>query len=177
MELPVGEMASKKMEIIQRAAEINYRLMLEEKKRLFMEYVELIEDDDEAVIYFKEKLETKDFEEILLYCRNFEKYGKKAEYRRLRRAPGIVLITAHSGKGLEYDIVYNTISKYQNSKMNARGWQEKRRLLYVSGTRARDELYVSALWEATGSKKGNLITNHYLEEAFKAAGRVYLPDI
>ena len=51
--------------------------------------------------------------------------------------------------------------------------EETRRLLFVSATRARDELYVSGLYGAPGSTKDHPIENRYLVEALNIVGKPY----
>ena len=88
--------------------------------------------------------------------------------------PGVVLTTAHSSKGLEWPVVYNSISKYQNNSTKIS--EETRRLLFVSCTRARDELYVTGQYAVSSAKDfKNRQLNEYLKEAYAAAGQVYNP--
>lgn len=57
----------------------------------------------------------------------------------------IVLTTAHSSKGKEWSVVINSINsyKYADIKQNLNLLEEERRLLFVSITRAKDELYIT----------------------------------
>ena len=57
----------------------------------------------------------------------------------------VVLTTAHSSKGKEWKIVVNTINKYKYSDIinNKILLEEERRLLFVSITRAKNELYIT----------------------------------
>ena len=53
-----------------------------DQKSLFLSYIDEISLEDEAVAHFREGLDTKDYEEIIDYCRDFSLYGDGVEYRR-----------------------------------------------------------------------------------------------
>jgi DNA helicase-2/ATP-dependent DNA helicase PcrA len=60
----------------------------------------------------------------------------------------IQLMTVHSAKGLEFDVVFITgleegLFPHENSLSDADGLEEERRLMYVAITRARQRLYMS----------------------------------
>ncbi len=98
-----------------------------DQKSLFLSYIDEISLEDEAVAHFREGLDTKDYEEIIDYCRDFSLYGDGVEYRRTDSYPGVELVTAHSSKGLEWPIIYNTITRYQKSAVMrtvdvSKGW-------------------------------------------------------
>ena len=142
------------------------------KKEKFMKFVEDTAFGDEAVESFTEAFENLDFDDTLDYLRDFEMYGGAVEYRRTRRYPGVMLTTAHSSKGLEWKIVYNTISKYPKSfSGNSGGMEETRRLFFVSTTRARDQLFVTGLFR-TGTKEHSQV-NRLLMEAFDICGKAF----
>ncbi len=60
----------------------------------------------------------------------------------------IILSTIHSGKGLEWDVVF-VISlaegrfPHQNTLLGSEQWEEERRLLYVAATRAKKQLFLT----------------------------------
>lgn len=162
--------------ILARAKAIDEAETLEDKKAIFFNYIDDITDDDEMIEDFKKGMSNKDFDEILEYCSDFTLYGGDEEFRRINEYPGVVLITAHSSKGLEYPVVYNSITKYmKEGKMSLKESEERRRLLFVSATRARDELYVTGLF-ANGTK-GHYYENIYVANSYVAAGRPYTFDI
>lgn len=63
-------------------------------------------------------------------------------------ADAVQLMTVHSAKGLEFDVVFVTgleegLFPHENSLLEADGLEEERRLMYVAVTRARERLYLS----------------------------------
>ncbi len=147
-----------------------------DQKKMFLNVIDELSLDDETVTHFKEGLEGKEYEEIIDYCRDFSMYGNGVEYRRTDAYPGVALVTAHSSKGLEWKVIYNTITKYQKgSAMRRSDVEETRRLLFVSATRARDELYITGLY-SNGTKMSKA-ENRFLKEMFGIAQKSwnYLP--
>ncbi|MBD5801344.1 DNA helicase II [Azoarcus sp. Aa7] len=60
----------------------------------------------------------------------------------------VQLMTVHSSKGLEFDVVFLTgleegLFPHENSALENEGLEEERRLMYVAVTRARERLYLS----------------------------------
>ena len=160
-------------QVVERAETIR---SAKDQKERFLAFIDEIALDDEAVGHFRENLDNKDYEEIIDYCRDFSLYGDGVEYRRTESYPGVALVTAHSSNGLEWPIIYNIITKYQKGAvMRIKDVEETRRLLFVSATRARDELYVTGLY-ANGTKM-NKVENRFLKELFEIEkkGWNYLP--
>ncbi len=165
MDHPAEEVEAMITDIIERASAISGNEY--QGKELFLEYIDEIAMDDEAVENFRDSLENKDIDEIIEYCRNFSMYGEGVEYRRTQKYPGVALVTAHSSKGLEWPVIYNTITKYmKNGRVTHAEVEEIRRLLFVSATRARDELYVTGL--KSNGTKNNKVDNFFLQEALAA---------
>lgn len=165
MDRPEEEVEAMIADIIERASAISGNEY--QGKELFLRYIDEIAMDDEAVENFRDSLENKDIDEIIEYCRNFSMYGDGVEYRRTQKYPGVALVTAHSSKGLEWPVIYNTITKYmKNGRMSRAEVEEIRRLLFVSATRARDELYVTGL--LFNGTKNNKVENIFLREALAA---------
>lgn len=174
MSLTMNEIQDKIQEVTDRAAAIS-TLQPNEQKQAFINFIEDIKCDDEVVENFQEGLENKDFDEIIEYCREFTLYGDGVEYTRTQEYPGVCLVTAHSSKGREWPVVYMSISKYQKGdKMPKKEVQEMRRLMYVSSTRARDELFVTGLF-GTGSEKTGRTMNLFVMEAYDAMNQDYNP--
>ena len=62
-------------------------------------------------------------------------------------------------------MVFNGISHYHNKQLGHAEQEERRRLLFVSATRARDILFVTGQSVAYGDKK-NRVYNCFLMESF-----------
>lgn len=139
----------------------------------FFELLSSIDEDDEIFESFIDSLKYKSsMSEILDYCTDFELYGESAEKRRDHSYPGIVLTTAHSSKGMEWPIVFNSISKYDTADLHKGRTQkqkseleEKRRLLFVSATRAKKELYITGKYIAFGGQKDPHFNLYLLQSA------------
>ena len=139
-------------------------------KKTFFEDLEAIDEDDEIYEGFLETLKNQPtMQQVFKYCDDFTLYGDREEKRREKRYPGVVLTTGHSSKGLEWPVVYNSISKYDENGLKRDLEDEKRRLFFVSATRAKEELYVTGLFIAYGSGK-NKRANRFLLDAYHAAG-------
>ena len=119
-----------------------------------------------------------DFPSELDFIQDFKKYGYTSATRMNQMYQGIVLVTAHSSKGLEWPVVINTLDGYDTMAMHGNKSsyiknqiEEKRRLVYVSMTRARDELFVFGKYNITEetSAAGIVIpatSNQFLKEVF-----------
>lgn len=139
------------------------------------------EDDasaDEIYDYFLELLyQCKDFPTELQYISDFKRYGTKVAKRMEQSYQGVVLTTAHSSKGLEWKVVFNSLTSYDNMFLHGNhddAVEERRRLLFVSLTRARDILYVTGQYVAYGDIE-NRTYNQFLREAFEQNGDKYDP--
>ena len=149
----------------------------EDRKARLIEMLEAIDfNSDEVYENFLETLKTKPVVRMFEYADDFARFGTEAAYRRTHNYPGVVLTTAHSSKGLEWNVVYNMISKYDsaelhnNSSLSRNMLEERRRLLFVSMTRARDELYITGQYVTSG-KRGEYLYNGLLMDAYACAGR------
>ena len=170
------------------SGEVDGILKMNEAAKLseFRKLLEVLdaEDTDEVYAAFLEKIKfRRTFRETVSYMVAFELYGGKATHKLERDYPGVVVTTAHSSKGMEWPIVYNSITKYHKKEMGSYtsrakrpGFEEKRRLLFVSITRAKDELYVTGQYVAYGPKEDRTY-NCYLREVHEALGKMseYIP--
>lgn len=137
-------------------------------------------DEDEVFEAFLDKIKKKgkkSFEKEKNYVLAFEKYGDREGFKREKNYYGVTLVTAHSSKGLEWDIVYNSVSGYHKQDLgNGKDFpvdseefkkvEEMRRLLFVSITRARNELYLTGQYTAFGSKAKGYTENIFLKELY-----------
>lgn len=182
-------------EILDKYSDDDINLLLESKKseievikalpdkvqceKFFALLDELNSDDDEVFQNFIDTLKLySNMSRIYDYCNNFEEYGSKQAFRRTHDYPGVVLTTAHSSKGLEWPIVFNTISKYDEEALHKKtlncrtAVEEKRRLLFVSVTRAKDELYVTSTYAAFGPATDRTY-NQFLIDCYHVLGQEF----
>ena len=171
--------------LIEKLTEINeYIKMIREshelkKKELFIKMLRMIAHGDEAVLNFEEKFKDMDFEEIIKYCDDFEIYGDNMQYKRSQLGEGVMLITAHSSKGLEWKYVFGSITgfhKLGKKSISRRKQEELRRLLFVLITRARDVLKLYGLYSVTGNAKDGYVYNMFLKECFDALDKTFAPN-
>lgn len=149
------------------------------KKELFIKMLRMIAHGDEAVLNFEEKFKDMDFEEIIKYCDDFEIYGDNMQYKRYQLGEGVMLITAHSSKGLEWKYVFGSITgfhKLGKKSISRRKQEELRRLLFVLITRARDVLKLYGLYAVTGNAKDGYVFNMFLKECFDALDKTFAPN-
>ena len=149
------------------------------KKELFIKMLRMIAHGDEAVLNFEEKFKDMDFEEIIKYCDDFEIYGDNMQYKRSQLGEGVMLITAHSSKGLEWKYVFGSITgfhKLGKKSISRRKQEELRRLLFVLITRARDILKLYGLYAVSGNVKDGYVFNMFLKECFDALDKTFAPN-
>lgn len=160
---------------------------LELQKVLYHKALDSIRGEDEIYnAFLDEYLYTyPDLEDELQFIVDFQKYGKGMSRKMAQDYEGVVLVTAHSAKGLEWKVVYNSISEYDSTFLHAGKRhdevEETRRLLYVSMTRAKNILYVTGQYVVPGTKSvakkaGGPTYNQFLEELMMLRGIPYVPD-
>lgn len=137
---------------------------------------EAIALDDEVFEAFREKLSyRKSLTDLIEYSLELSRYGDKLSFHPKETYQGVVLTTAHGSKGLEWPVVYCDITKFYNTAetryQDAR--EESRRLLFVTITRARDELYITSQYTIPRNKDNTY--NLYLKECYKACGMEFAP--
>lgn len=135
-------------------------LPFEAQRNKFHEYLDAIRGEDEIYAHILELLySNEDLQSELEYLLDFTRYGDKEEKKMAQGYEGVVLTTEHSSKGLEWDYVFNSISKYdserlhRNSRQTIARKEEMRRLMFVSMTRAREELFVSGQYICYGNRE------------------------
>ena len=112
------------------------------------------------------------------YAADFLEFGENEKRRRNHAYDGVALTTAHSSKGLEWSIVYNSLTGYDSEDLhvgkNSRDKiEEKNRLLFVSCTRARDELIVTGDYTAYGNAKTGYVYNQFLKNLYDVVGQKF----
>lgn len=138
---------------------------------MFIKMLEAVDDNDEVYEHLIDMVKNKEtFNEMLEYCTLFETYGGDQTYKRTKSYPGVVLTTAHSSKGKEWPVVINSLNHYHTKeagrKINSPDFEERRRLLFVSATRAKRKLYLVGQAVTYGSKKNQDQTlNQFLIES------------
>lgn len=145
-------------------------------------YLNLLGKDDEVYQYFLGLLnQCEDLPTELAYASDFMLFGEKCAKKMDQDYKGVVLTTAHSSKGLEWKYVFNSITKYDSeelhgnrTKRRTQRIEEVRRLLFVSITRARDELYLTGQYVAYGPKTDQTY-NQFLRELYDLTGMTYDP--
>ena len=155
----------------------------EKQRIIFHQYLEAIKGNDEIYEAFLSSVyNNEDFASEIQYMTDFGKYGQNEKKRMEQSYQGIVLSTAHSAKGLEWPVVFVSISKWDTVECHRRSvnkinkdLEESRRLLYVAMTRARKELFVSGLYTAYGSQKDGYTYNQFLKELYDIVGNVFVP--
>lgn len=85
------------------------------------------------------------FGEMFEYIDNYAEIISRQQYEA-REKTGVKLMTMHSSKGLEFDVVHiieavDGITPYKKAKTRAEK-EEERRMFYVAMTRAKEELYI-----------------------------------
>lgn len=143
------------------------RLPLPERKDRFFELLAAVSPDPADELYedFLASLHSRrDLEEILEYMAAYREYGAGERRRRRSKYPGVTLITAHSSKGMEWPVVINSVTKYCGKEM--KDIEERRRLFFVSASRAKDELFVTGQTDPHGSQA----YNQFLQESFQVLG-------
>jgi len=140
-------------------------------------------EEDEIYEYFLELLYANEsLPEELRYTRVFKKYGDKMKKKMDQAYEGVTIVTAHSSKGLEWPIVFLTLSSWDKpryhslrSKKAAMEVEEERRVLFVAMTRARDELYISSEYVADGNEKEGYTYNQFFKEIHDVMGFKFDP--
>ena len=141
------------------------------KKLMIMEFIQEVSHGDEAVLNFSEKFNDMDADEIMYYVSNFLSFGDNMMFKRSVLGHGVMLITVHSSKGLEWKHVFGSVSGFEKDKLSVRKAEELRRLLFVMITRARDSLSLYGQEIAFGTIE-NPTYNRFLQEIEKALAKM-----
>ena len=150
------------------------------QRKLFHERLEELRGRDELYDAFLELLyEKEDIQSELEYIVKFRKFGETVARKLNQNYKGVVLTTAHSSKGLEWPLAIVSVSSFDNEYLHKKNSEsnieERRRLLYVAMTRARDSLYITGNYKAFGNKKDGYTYNQFLAELYGVAGKSFNP--
>lgn len=158
-----------------------YLLEFEDQRRIFHEKLEAIRNvtEDELYDYFLSLLyNNEDLPSELEYTRIFKKYGHKMAKKMDQSYEGVALTTAHSSKGLEWNHVFCSLSNFDSERMHkiraTAEREERRRLLFVAATRARDELTITGEYVAYGPKTDRTF-NMFLRDVYSVLEMDYNP--
>ncbi|BAO04754.1 superfamily I DNA and RNA helicases [Clostridium botulinum B str. Osaka05] len=119
------------------------------KINYFYKRIHPIINKDEVAKSFIENIQNRKFytfNELLSYLYKIALYHDDTSIEKDdKKYDAIVLTTAHSSKGKEWSVVINSINKYkyEDIKNDLDLLEEERRLLFVSLTRAKNELYIT----------------------------------
>ena len=119
------------------------------KKELFIKMLRMIAHGDEAVLNFEEKFKDMDFEEIIKYCDDFEIYGDNMQYKRSQLGEGVMLITAHSSKGLEWKYVFGSITgfhKLGKKSISRRKQEELRHQTLQNKEKTKTDFFIKSVF-------------------------------
>ena len=125
-----------------------YKDIIEETKtRYFNELISRITEKDDVSKSFMENINSKTFSTfngLLNYLHKIELYKDDNSISKSdSRKEAVTLTTAHSSKGKEWSVVINSINKYKYDNQELEDLEEERRLLFVSLTRSKDELFIT----------------------------------
>lgn len=150
------------------------------QREIFHKYLERIKGKDEIYAHFLDLVyQNEDLQTELQYLHDFKMFGTGVGKKMEQKYQGVVLTTAHSSKGLEWKAVFNSVTGYDSEALHGSRCkkdeiEEKRRLLFVSITRARDLLWVTGQYVAYGPKDDRTY-NQFLKDVFDASGETYCP--
>ena len=142
-----------------------------QKANAFRNLCDEIAGDDDIAVNLADRLDRfMTLDQILDYLDAFDRFGGE-ELKREGLYSGVVLSTAHSSKGLEWPVIINSITKYDRVGMGSIEREENRRLLFVSATRARDELYITGQIKLAGNADEGYVVNKFVDEAATVANQ------
>lgn len=141
------------------------------QQKIFHDYLEAIGTEDELYQKWLEQVyENGDLSSELDFIQKFKRFGANTELKMDQKYKGVALTTAHSSKGLEWKVVINSISGYDSKILhNSRHHdevEEKRRLLFVSMTRAKEKLFITGQYVLYQNDYEGKVYNQFLKELY-----------
>jgi superfamily I DNA/RNA helicase len=148
----------------------------EQKMDYFLNLLQVLDDGRDSVYTkFIEMIKNRKYatvEKLVEYIIKFKLYGSDLQFSQEGNYNAVTLTTAHSSKGKEWNVVYNTISRYDGiGNVSSEEVEETRRLFFVSTTRAKKELIVLATEYVGGEDNPDRHINRYLKEVKKGPVR------
>ena len=133
------------------------------KTDVFSDMLSALDDSDEVFHQFKERIKNfHTWDDLYSYLKAFKRFGGKEKYRRKAYAGnGVILTTVHSSKGLEWNYIFISITKFSSGSKT----EENRRVLFTAVTRARDLLVITGVANKSG--------NYFLRELFDIVGKQF----
>ena len=158
---------------------------ISETKRNLKNFVNFAKalDPDEVDACYQDFISQLEFcettQELCEYMDAFKLYGQSAEFSRKGRYEGVSLNTIHSSKGLEWDITYLTLSKFDKKSYHSSSFRrsgehdEAIRKWFVGSTRAKKELIVTGEYLiAKPNARDGAQFNQYLLKAYEMTDKV-----
>ena len=143
---------------------------------IYEQWLQMLKNEEEAeATKISNEDETVNLDAVRLsaavtFVKDFVRFGADTEAKMNQQYNGVALVTAHSSKGLEYDIVFNEISDYDSmfleNPRNIDEREERRRLLYVSMTRAIERLFVTGVYVTNSDAEKGDTYNQFLRELY-----------
>lgn len=134
---------------------------------IYDKWLTMVYDNERNVDSYEDKVY-----EDLTFIKNFERYGKNTEIKMDGTySNAIILTTAHSSKGLEYDNVFLTVTKFDMPILHKFAEydevEEARRLIFVAMTRAKENLFVTGQYLITKpTEHSDGLENQFLKELY-----------
>lgn len=149
--------------------EIVLPLSQNEQLDLFLNLISVLDDGtDEIYTSFLNKVKQKkkySLSEILNYMIKFKLYNTKDEIKREGIYEAVTLVTAHSSKGREWKHCFVSLSDFDSlSRMSLDEIEERRRLIFVAVTRARDTLTITSTRMTESKSELSAKVNRFFDE-------------
>ncbi len=180
------EEIAEEIDALQKTFESMDSLDFNYQRKIFHDLLDALSGNDEIYDGFLKMVKNhEDLPSELEFIFDFKHFGQNQTKRMSKAYEGVCLITAHSSKGMEWDVVIASVSKFDNFRLhwssgrnnNSKELEETRRLLYVTMTRAKDELYMTSQYVAWSHKgqDGEKIDeyNQFLERLCEITGTKY----
>lgn len=150
-----------------------YNLSNEQQLTYIFNLFDVLDDgNDDIYSSFLRMLKEKNFAtagNLCTYMVKYLMYGTDVEFRIDGKYNAVTLTTAHSSKGKEWDVVYATISEFDTKiEKKFEDYEETRRLLFVTITRARKELNLSGTYYIGSPDDPMRRTNKFMQELTNA---------